>query len=434
MKVQVITNNSLRWVEKNRISNPHWLESQNLKFSSLSDPQSLDEFGINLIDLSSENLWYYNSDSSDDINDIKDIAHISRMVAMKKKCIVIYILPKNMSYHYIKYNGNYLKKEKLKNLPDLIKNVCNSATPKDNHIQKRLVYENTTTRIGEQEYRASFFFDELLEELSDRPDFLWAKPLTKSQCSEKPTTISFGNDIYHTTLDVLETKDKLDNFLNHLFPNKSIEEIPEWAKEIKILNDKKLLETIEDNERKIDELNNNITVAKNKLQENERIKSILYSNGEQLVEVVFSILKEILSCNLDDFVDEKKEDFIIQKEKYTIIGEIKGITSNIKNEHISQTDVHYQGYMDKIQEEEKKENVYQVLIINPLRNKSLNEREPVHETQINLAKRNKCLIIETKTLLRLYEKFVAGEISVEDCEKLFTEKQGLLKDNDLIIK
>ncbi|MBO7554518.1 MAG: hypothetical protein J6T41_00900, partial [Neisseriaceae bacterium] len=63
-----------------------------------------------------------------------------------------------------------------------------------------------------------------------------------------------------------------------------------------------------------------------------------------------------------------------------------------------------------------------------------NERDPVHETQINLAKRNKCLIIETKTLLKLYEKFVAGEIKAEDCEKLFTEKYGLLQDDDLIIK
>ena len=334
MKIQVITNNELNWTE-----------SQNLKFSSLSNLQAPDEFGINLIDLSSKDLWYNDKQTSGTINKINDIEPISQMVTRKTKSIVIYILPQNISYHYYKLGDKYYNEKELKNLPDLILNVCNSATPKDNHIQKRLVYENTTTRIGEQEYKASFYFEELIE------------PLTKSQCSEKPTTISFGNDIYHTTLDVLDTQDKLDNFLKYLFSDKSIEEIPEWAKEIKILNDKKLLETIEDNERKIDELNNNITVAKNRLQENERINSILYSHGEQLVEVVFSILKEILSCNLDDFVDEKKEDFIIKKEKYTIIGEIKGITSNIKNEHISQTDVHYQGYMDKIQEEEKNENV-----------------------------------------------------------------------------
>ncbi|MBR7002348.1 MAG: hypothetical protein IKI11_06805 [Neisseriaceae bacterium] len=422
MKVQVITDSNLRWVMNYKISNSHWLESQNLKFSSLSDLQSPDEFDINLIDLSSENLWCHNYSETTSINRIKDIQHISQMVMRKKKSIVIYILPHNTNYRYNKYRDDYYQKENLKNLPDLIKFVCNSATPKDNCIQNCLVHENTTTKIAEQEYKASFFFDEQVE------------PLTKSQCGEKPTTISFGNDIYHTTLDVLKTKDKLDNFLKYLFPDKSIEEKPEWIKEIKILNDEKLLNTIEECKQEISKLNNRIADANNQLQENERIKSILYSNGEQLVEVVFSILEKIFSYNLNEFVDKKKEDFIIKKEKYTIIGEIKGITSNIKNEHISQTDVHYQGYMDKIQEEGKKENIYQVLIINPLRNKPVNEREPVHETQINLANRNHCLIIETKTLLKLYEKFVAGKISVEDCEKLFTEKQGLLKDDDLIIK
>lgn len=423
MKVQVITNNNL-----------HFEENQNLKFSPLSEPQSLDEFDINLIDLSSEDLWYNDKQTPETINKINDIINIARMVERKSKSVVIYMFPKNTSYHYYKLSGEYSNEKELKHLPNLIRFVCHSAIPQGNHIKEHLVYENTTTKIAEQEYKASFFFDELLEKNPIRPDFLWAKPLTKSQCSEKPTTISFGNDIYHTTLDVLETKDKLDNFLKYLFPDKSIEEKPEWIKEIKILNDEKLLNTIEECKQEISKLNNRIADANNQLQENERIKSILYSNGEQLVEVVFSILDKIFSCNLNKFVDEKKEDFIIKKEKYTIIGEIKGITSNIKNEHISQTDVHYQGYMDKIQEEGKKENVYQVLIINPLRNKPVNERDSVHETQINLANRNHCLIIETKTLLKLYEKFVTGEISVEDCEKLFTEKQGLLKDDDLIIK
>ena len=166
------------------------------------------------------------------------------------------------------------------------------------------------------------------------------------------------------------------------------------------------------------------------LRENARIKSILYTNGDELAEVVFSILEKILACDLSEFVDEKKEDFLIKKDEYTIIGEIKGVTSNIKSEHISQVDVHYHGYLDKLAEESKCENVYQVLIMNPFRNKPLSERDPVHDTQILLAERNGCLIIETVTLLKLYEKLIAGEIDVTTCEKLFTEKSGILKESD----
>ncbi|MBO7555285.1 MAG: hypothetical protein J6T41_04865, partial [Neisseriaceae bacterium] len=61
MKIQVITNNELNWTE-----------SQNLKFSSLSNLQSPDEFGINLIDLSSKDLWYNDKQTSGTINKIND--------------------------------------------------------------------------------------------------------------------------------------------------------------------------------------------------------------------------------------------------------------------------------------------------------------------------------------------------------------------------
>ena len=88
--------------------------------------------------------------------------------------------------------------------------------------------------------------------------------------------------------------------------------------------------------------------------------------------------------------------------------------------------------MDQLQERGEEENVHQVLIINPLRSKPLSEREPVYEHQIKLATRNGSLIIETKTLLRLFETFLQGKLSVEDCEKLFISKTGLLEEKDFL--
>ena len=122
--------------------------------------------------------------------------------------------------------------------------------------------------------------------------------------------------------------------------------------------------------------------------------------------------------------------FKIKKQDITFIGEIKGVTSNVKSEHVSQIDVHYYGYLDKLQEENKEENVKQILIMNSLRNKRVSEREEVHENQINLAKRNGCLIIETVTLLRIFEKVNNSEVTSAKCIEVFKEKTGLLKLED----
>ena len=149
--------------------------------------------------------------------------------------------------------------------------------------------------------------------------------------------------------------------------------------------------------------------------------------------MVFDILEKLLDCDLSSFVDEKKEDFRIEKESLVFIGEIKGITSNVKNENISQLDVHYQSYLDEIEDEHKQKDVKAILIINPLRNKMLEERDPVNERQIELAKRNGSLIIETVTLLKMFELFTNGVLSSERCLKILEEKTGILSIDDLQI-
>ena len=141
-------------------------------------------------------------------------------------------------------------------------------------------------------------------------------------------------------------------------------------------------------------------------------------------------LSKILNCDLSGFHDEKREDFLIKLPKYTFIGEIKGVTSNVKYEHISQLELHYRSYLDDLEEEKSTETVKQLLIINPFRTKPLNEREPVHSAQIDLAIRNNCLIIETDTLLRVFEKFCNKEINVRQCQDVFASKTGLLRPED----
>lgn len=129
---------------------------------------------------------------------------------------------------------------------------------------------------------------------------------------------------------------------------------------------------------------------------------------------------------MSGFVDEKKEDFLIRLMDITFLGEIKGVTSNVKSEHVAQLDVHYNGYLDKLNENNESEKVKSILIINHQRNKELDNRESVHEIQISLAERNESLIIETITLLRLYEKFSNGDITTVEVIDIFKDKVGLL--------
>ena len=411
MTIQIISNDRL-----SHFNNSGYV------ISPLRSPKSLDEFDLNIVDLSTESLWRNRSKNYSSINDISDYISLRQMAERKTTSAVLFVYPQNQYFLYnhnahIQHDYGYQQKKPIKDCLSSIVDIISKALPFATYGFP-IIYENTTTTLNGMTYNASFYFEDLFTQV------------TKSDRSNKTTTVNYNDLAFLTTLQILESPEKLTGFVETILPLAKHEEAPQWAKEIMVLNDVDLMRRIVDANKTIRQMETTILAAENNLRENARIKSILYTNGDELVEVVFSILEKILACDLSEFVDEKKEDFLIKKDEYTIIGEIKGVTSNIKSEHISQVDVHYHGYLDKLAEESKCENVYQVLIMNPFRNKPLSERDPVHDTQILLAERNGCLIIETVTLLKLYEKLIAGEIDVTTCEKLFTEKSGILKESD----
>lgn len=155
------------------------------------------------------------------------------------------------------------------------------------------------------------------------------------------------------------------------------------------------------------------------------MKSILYTNGDELVDVVFDILEEMIGCDLSEFVDEKKEDFLFTVNNYVFIGEIKGVNHNVKNENISQLELHYQGYIDE-HEGVNVNTIKALLIINHQRKKDLKEREKIKDTQVKLAERNGSLIIETYTLLRLLEKYRKKLITRDTIIEMLMNNTGYL--------
>lgn len=165
--------------------------------------------------------------------------------------------------------------------------------------------------------------------------------------------------------------------------------------------------------------------AQDKLENNNRFKSILYSTGDELVEVVFEILENMLGCDLSNFVDEKKADFIFELDDKVFIGEIKGINTNVKSVNVTQLEVHVQDYLDD-NLDKTEEDIIALLIINHQREKSPDEREAIHEKQIALAKRNGSLIVETTQLLQLYSDYCMGNKNKSDIVELLKCK-GLLQ-------
>ena len=69
-----------------------------------------------------------------------------------------------------------------------------------------------------------------------------------------------------------------------------------------------------------------------------------------------------------------------------------------------------------------------LLIINHQRGKAPEDREEVYPDQITYAKKDELLIIESTTLLSIYESFLKGELNVEKFKKALKDITGILKD------
>ncbi|MBQ3549340.1 MAG: hypothetical protein IJA41_00025 [Clostridia bacterium] len=411
MKIQIISNKSISVSSKHTITR-----------STFNKPFELDAYDINIISLQYENIWKCEENISQYLDITNDFKSILQMIVNSKTSVNIIALPQNYKHYYYKsVNGGYYNHCELKDeLQNLQKNLLASILPQQVNGAFKLIYENSETIIENTVYESAFsIMSQTMPEL------------TKTKGGDKITTASYNKNFIITTLNLPNADERLDTFIKAIGLDKEREELPQWVADYSCFDDDEQHKFINDANAEIAELNKKIEHANIKLCENLKYKSILSTNGDELVSVVFEILEKILCCDLSGFVDEGKQDFLIKKENVTFIGEIKGITSNVKSENVSQLDVHYQSYLEELGDSHIAENVKALLIINPFRTKPILEREKIHENQIALAKRNDSLIITTEVLLKIFEKFQNGEISGERIVSLFSAKSGLLTLNDL---
>lgn len=403
--IQIITNRK-----------QHFEGWANVKVSPYSTPMAFDSYSVNLIDLADAAIWVNSGPTSEKIDIKGDLKSLNSIMEESKERMCVVVLPQNNTYRYGSGNRAAVK---LKDMLDTVR--CNILEPliPAAWYDYMLAYENNITHVGNFGYVSAFYFKN--ESTS----------LTSAKDSKKATTIKRRNNVYLTTLEVFESEEKLFEYLKNtsLLPQER-SQYPEWLTQMAMFNDMELVKEVKACEFAIQELTNKKEAHGAELIENLKYKSILCTNGSELVKDVFRILQPILACDLSKFIDEKKEDFRIELDSVVLIGEIKGVTSNIKSEHISQVDVHVQGYYDEAQEKGITKAAKAVLIMNPFRNKPLDQREPVHEIQLKLAQRNNCVIIETITLLRIFERFRKNELTTERIIDKIVNTSGLLKIED----
>ena len=409
--IQIITGN-------NQVIN-NFKNDNKYTISDFKSPKAFDDFELNILDLGFENLWRYEGRTIGGIRMINDLKHYNTIISNSNNTKILVIIPQNIVYRYHYANEKYYSQEYLKNMLNLIEQLfLKNIYPYDFQLE----FETTYTSFESIKVKADFHFD--INCFNDDEIIL------VSDNSKKLTTIKVKENLYYTTLDLMCSKEAMERFIEKLKTDEDeVENIPEWAKTINILDDVSLKEKVNDINNKIRNLEDEKQIQMQKLYENNKIKSILYQTDKILQNTVITILNEMLDYEDNTFVDKMEEDYKIKKEEVTFIIETKGLLGNIKGEYISKTSNHVEIYLDELDEKKIIEKVKGIFIVTTQRDKKPEEREKTPERQIKLAARNNILIIRTEELLKVFEDFRDKKINTKEIIKLFNEKSGELKYN-----
>lgn len=407
--IQIITGDNLT---KNKFN-----ADEKFSISDFKSPKAFDDFEWNILDLGFEDLWRYKGGSIGSINMFNDLKHYNNIVRNSNNTKILVILPQNIIYKYYFSSDRYHQQEYLKNMLEVIEKLI------FDHIYSyafQLSFETTITTLGELKIKADFHFN--------KECFQNEEIIMLSDNSKKLTSIKVKENLYYTTLDLMSSKNAIEKFMKNIkISEDEIDIEPEWVKDINILDDIIVKQNIDKIESKIEELEIKKNIENKKINENKRIKSILYQTDKSLQNIIIQILNEMLEYEDDEFVDKMEEDYKIKKDEITFIIETKGLSRNIKGEDISKTSNHVEIYLDELEEQGITENVKGIYIVATQRNKKVEDREKTPDRQIKIAKRDNILIIRTEQLLEMFEDFRNKKTSTEDIIKIFSEQIGELK-------
>ena len=201
------------------------------KVNTLNLPESFDDYEINILDLSDENLWKNKGNNANYLDCFQDVDNIGKMINNSDSKILI-VLPQNIEYNYgltKNWGGNlHYNKIEFKNKISILDNVINIIL--GTKIEPSLLmYNKTKSKIDNEEISCDFVFKNVSEE----------QIITKSVNGRSITTINVLKN-YITTLN-LKKENNFFNFLkeiNWIYSEEN--DAPEWIENEKIFNDVKL--------------------------------------------------------------------------------------------------------------------------------------------------------------------------------------------------
>ena len=377
----------------------HNLDGENSTISKLNGPQSFDRFDINVIDLSSTEIWSWDKLRNNWCKFDVDLNNLNTMILNSKNSINLLLYPQNiifesnraLQYLFFEKNFNY---------------------------NYNLYFEKNFIELNGKRLSADFCFDD------------GGNGLLFSEKSHKPLVIQINERLLASSIKI-SCYDDLILLLKAINIIQEKAEVPIWLEDINFLDDLENKKIIEEQNKKIFEAQKIIDESYSVLENNNKIKSILYSQSQELVDVVLEILTDIFSYDFSSFEDLHIEDFQMELDDSILIGEIKGVKSNVKNEHVSQVENHSKIYLDK-HPELNLDRVKPILIINHQREKHPKNRDDINERQISLSEHYGVLIIETVSLLKVYEEYKLGNIDSEKIKNYLLHQKGLLNFEDLI--
>lgn len=382
--------------------------------NTFSSPKSFDMFNVNIVDLRNEFI-YVNGENKDDfscIDCINDFLTINKMIINSKKSNFLFIYPENIKFTT---RSAYNKYEKP--IKDITSQVSELFGQLNKELNLDFYFERTDTKLSDTvRISADFYFPE-------RDDF---EILLQSIDSDKVTCCKKDN-LFLTTLDI-RTDEELQLFLEKIGLKATSNAVaPDWMNKVMLFDDVEQLKNIEENVVQIKSCQESIAESNDKLSENSRFKSILYTSGDELVDVVKDIFSKIFDVDFSEFKDKKKEDFIFTFNNKIFIGEIKGVNQNIKTTNLAQLDLHFTNFIEERGDDLDENNIHKLLVMNHQKDKDLKSRIPVDQQQIDMAKNKyESLIIETVELLEMYDKFTREEMTQEECFDLICQN-GILK-------
>ena len=195
------------------------------------------------------------------------------------------------------------------------------------------------------------------------------------------------------------------------------EETVEWLNNIIILDDVVTREKLNNNNQKVEELLKEKEILESRIKRNEYYKSVLYSSGDKLVEVVKVILEEMLNITVND-IDLKKQDLYFYLDKKNVLVEVKGVNHPFQRDNISQVKRHVKDYAEEnqIYGADVDKNCKGVLVLNPYSKHDLKEKiskDFYSQEVIADAEYEKVCTLDTLTLLNYYSKWKNDSKSID---------------------